>query len=299
MEEPRYKVLLVEDNEDHATLMANFLSRVESVALEVVWVGMLEEAFNQVKNQHFDIVLLDLNLPDSQGLNTFKRFYAAYPEIPVVVTTAVVSEKIGVEAVQLGAQDYLIKGDINPTLLTRAVLYALARHQKDEHLRKLALIDDLSQLYNRRGFTSIFYQSLKLAQRDRKDLLLIMVDMDGLKRINDTHGHPEGDRAIVDTARILKETFRASDLLGRIGGDEFVVLAVQASGDSVQGIRERLQANIDRYNRTNPNFELSLSMGITSFDPHDEVSLDALIRQADEDLYQQKKYKKDTGSLGQ
>jgi diguanylate cyclase (GGDEF)-like protein len=298
MEEPRYKVLLVEDNEDHATLMAKFLSMVESVSLEVEWVDMLEEAFDRVKNQHFDIVLLDLNLPDSNGLNTFKRFYARYPEIPVVVNTSVVSEKIGVEAVQLGAQDYLIKGDINPTLLTRAVLFALARHEKGEHLRKLALIDDLSQLYNRRGFTSIFYQSLKLAKRDRKELLLIMVDMDGLKRINDTYGHPEGDRAIVDAARILKETFRASDLLGRIGGDEFVVLAVQATGESAQGIRERLQGNIDHYNHTNPNFKLSLSLGITSFDPQAEVSLDALIRQADEDLYQQKEIKRDTGSLG-
>jgi len=296
MKTPHYKILLVEDNEEHAALMEKFLSMVESVTLEIIWVDQLKDAFSQIQKDHFDLVLLDLMLPDSGGLNTYKRFLARFPQIPVVVTTAISSEKIGIEAVQMGAQDYLIKGEINHSSMVRAIVYALVRHEKDENLKKLALIDDLSQLYNRRGFTSVFQHCQKQASRDGKLLLLIMVDVDGLKVINDTYGHLEGDRAIADTARILKDTFRGSDLIGRIGGDEYAVLAVQASGESGQGIRERLQVRIDQYNRTNQNFLLSLSMGITLFDPQKEIPIEALLIQADKDLYYHKKYKREKES---
>ena len=196
------------------------------------------------------------------------------------------------------SQDYLIKGDINSNILSRSLVYALIRHEKDENLRQLALVDELTQLYNRRGFLSVFQHYLKIAQRENKDMLLLMVDMDRLKVINDTYGHLEGDRAIADTAGILKETFRSSDLIGRIGGDEFVVLAVQASDKNVRGIEERLQANIDLYNQAAQSFKLSLSVGITSFNPHDDVLFEALLTQADEDLYQKKAQKRKYHSQG-
>jgi diguanylate cyclase (GGDEF)-like protein len=292
MAEPKYKVLLVEDNEDHIYIFQTYLSLVETVSIESVVVPRLEDALQKVKGDHFDIVLLDLMLPDSKGLDTFTKFYQAFPDIPVVVITALSDEEFGVKAVQAGAQDYLIKGDINSNILSRSLVYALIRHEKDENLRQLALVDELTQLYNRRGFLSVFQQYLKIAQRENKDMLLLMVDMDGLKVINDTYGHLEGDRAIADTAGILKETFRSSDLIGRIGGDEFVVLAVQASDKNVRGIKERLQANIDLYNQAAKSFKLSLSVGITSFNPHDDVLFEALLTQADEDLYQKKAQKR-------
>ena len=123
-------------------------------------------------------------------------------------------------------------------------------------------------------------------------LLLFMVDVDGLKTINDTYGHIEGDRAIVDTGRVLKDTFRTSDLIGRIGGDEFIVLAVQASDKNISGIRKRLQDNLDGYNSTNNKFELSLSVGITPFDPQEDVLFEELLEMADLDLYDQKRQKR-------
>ncbi len=292
MAEPKYKVLLVEDNEDHVYIFQTYLSLVETVSLETKVVPRLEEALKLTRENNFDIVLLDLMLPDSKGLDTFNKFYQRSPDIPVVVITALNDENYGIQAVQLGAQDYLIKGDINSNILSRSILYALIRHEKDENLRQLALIDELTQLYNRRGFLSVFQQYLKIAQRDDKNLLLMMVDVDGLKVINDTYGHLEGDRAIVDTARVLQETFRSSDLIGRIGGDEFVILAVQASDKDMKGIRERLQAKIDQYNQSNPDFTLSLSVGITAFYPNDDVLFDELLAQADDDLYDQKRQKR-------
>lgn len=292
MAEPKYKVLLVEDNEDHIYIFQTYLSLVENVCLESVVVPRLDEALNLTGRNNIDIVLLDLMLPDSKGLDTFTKFYQRFPDIPVVVITALNDAESGTKAVQLGAQDYLIKGDINSNLLSRAILYALIRHEKDESLRQLALIDELTQLYNRRGFLSVFQQYLKIARRDDKELLLLMVDVDELKVINDTLGHLGGDRAIVDTARVLNETFRSSDLVGRIGGDEFVVLAVQATDKDVSGLRDRLQVNLDKYNQCNPDFSLSLSVGITAFNPNDEVLIEVLLEQADEDLYDQKRQKR-------
>jgi diguanylate cyclase (GGDEF)-like protein len=298
MAEPKYKVLLVEDNEDHIYIFQTYLSLVENVSIESVVVPRLEDALKQTKEGNFDIVLLDLMLPDSKGLDTFTKFYHRFPDIPVVVITALNDSGYGTQAVQLGAQDYLIKGDINSNLLNRAILYALIRHEKDESLRQLALIDELTQLYNRRGFLSVFHQYLEIARREDKDLLLLMVDVDGLKVINDSLGHLEGDRAIVDTAQVLKETFRSSDLIGRIGGDEFVVLAVQASDKDVIGIRMRLKANTDKYNQCNPDFTLSLSIGIIAFNPKDDVKFEVLLEQADEDLYHHKRQKRKEKSGG-
>ena len=138
MAEPKYKVLLVEDNEDHIYIFQTYLSLVETVSIESVVVPRLEDALQKVKEDHFDIVLLDLMLPDSRGLDTFTKFYQAFPDIPVVVITALSDEEFGIKAVQSGAQDYLIKGDINSNILSRSLVYALIRHEKDENLRQLA-----------------------------------------------------------------------------------------------------------------------------------------------------------------
>jgi two-component system cell cycle response regulator len=298
MGEPCYKILLVEDNEDHVYIFKTFLASDKSISFEPVVAASLDEAINLIRDNHFDLVLLDLMLPDSKGINTFISLHCQFPEIPVVVITSLNDSELGIKAAQLGAQDYLIKGEINSDLLRRAVLFALVRHEKDENLRKQALIDELSQLYNRRGFISVFHQYLKIALREDQNLLLVMVDVDGLKLINDTFGHLEGDRAIIDTGKILKSTFRGSDLVGRIGGDEFVVLAVQASDENAQALRERLQNKIDQYNSTNENFTLSLSVGIKRFDPQIKVSFETLLAQADNDLYDQKRRKRRLKSGG-
>ena len=292
MDKPRYKILLVEDNEDHVFILQSFLSMIDAFSLDPVVVPKLEDAFGQIKSDHFDIVLLDLMLPDCKGMETFNRLHHHFPQVPIVVTTALNDAELGVHAVQQGAQDYLIKGEINNKVLSRSILYALVRHEKGENLRKLALIDELSQVYNRRGFISVYQQYVKIARRDNMTLLLFMVDVDGLKTINDTYGHIEGDRAIVDTGRVLKDTFRTSDLIGRIGGDEFIVLAVQASDKNISGIRKRLQDNLDGYNSTNNKFELSLSVGITPFDPQEDVLFEELLEMADLDLYDQKRQKR-------
>jgi diguanylate cyclase (GGDEF)-like protein/PAS domain S-box-containing protein len=157
-------------------------------------------------------------------------------------------------------------------------------------LRAMALLDELTDLYNRRGFSVLAEQQLKMADRTKTRMLLLFADFDGLKRINDTFGHQEGDRALIETADVLEETFRESDIIARIGGDEFVVLAVETNGASAEVLTARLQENLEARNaREGCRYKLSLSTGLARYDPDHPCSIDDLLAQADRAMYAKKR----------
>jgi diguanylate cyclase (GGDEF)-like protein len=159
----------------------------------------------------------------------------------------------------------------------------------ERELRHLALTDDLTCLYNRRGFFAAATQQLKLARRNFQGMLLLFCDVDNLKQINDRYGHREGDLALVRTADALEEAFRDSDTLARLGGDEFVVLALEASDQNEAVILRRLEKTLKKSNASESRYELSLSVGVARFDPQNAVSLGELMEQADKDMYEQKR----------
>src|SRR5437588_11406175 len=158
----------------------------------------------------------------------------------------------------------------------------------ERELRSLALTDDLTGLYNRRGFLASATQQLKLARRNTKESLLLFCDVDNLKKINDSYGHEEGDLALVRAADVLEQTFRDSDVLARLGGDEFAVLALEASSQYQGVILDRLEANLERSSASESRYRLSLSVGVGRFDPERPVSLRELLDQADQAMYEQK-----------
>jgi diguanylate cyclase (GGDEF)-like protein len=170
-----------------------------------------------------------------------------------------------------------------------AVWCAVKQALLDRELRNLALTDDLTCLYNRRGFFAAATQQLKLAQRNAQNLLLLFCDVNNLKRINDTYGHREGDLALIRTADALEQSFRGSDILSRLGGDEFVVLAWEASNQTQEVLLRRLEKNLKKLNTSEPRYELSLSVGVARFDPQRAISLGELMAQADEAMYEQKR----------
>lgn len=162
-----------------------------------------------------------------------------------------------------------------------------------EKLQAMSLVDELTQLYNRRGFFELAKQQLKIAQRIKNVILLIFIDLDDMKSINDNFGHKAGDLALIDTADILRETFRKSDIIGRIGGDEFSVLAIEAAKGNINTINSRLQESVDKHNATNERpYDLSMSIGIARYYPKSEFTIDDLVTQADEQMYLQKRKKK-------
>jgi diguanylate cyclase (GGDEF)-like protein len=163
-------------------------------------------------------------------------------------------------------------------------------------LQNLSLIDDLTGLYNRRGFLALAEQHLRMIQR-KGGALLIYLDLDDLKLINDTCGHLEGNRALVVTANVLRACFRQSDILARLGGDEFCVLMTDAGQDSPQQVRKRIQQRADFINALSSwNFRLSLSVGIAEVPVAHQPSLDQLLRIADAHMYEEKRSKRLRGS---
>jgi diguanylate cyclase (GGDEF)-like protein len=174
----------------------------------------------------------------------------------------------------------------------------LAREKMEDEIRELLITDHLTDLHNRRGFLSLAEQQLKLSNRTKKRLLLFFIDLDGLKWINDTLGHAEGDAAIVETAIVLRKTFRSSDIIARIGGDEFAVLAVNAEEIDPDVMKNRLQEEIELCNSRDRRYQLSVSVGVSSFDPENPVSIDLLMVRADEQMYNEKRLKHGGGPVG-
>ena len=156
-------------------------------------------------------------------------------------------------------------------------------------LRNLALTDELTGLHNRRGFLALGEQQLKLARRSERGVFLFFADLDGLKQINDSFGHLEGDLALIRTAKVLKETFRESDVIARVGGDEFAILAIEASDQNEATIRNRLQKNLRSCHVGESRYILSLSMGVACFNPRRSTSIRQLMAEADHAMYEQKR----------
>jgi diguanylate cyclase (GGDEF)-like protein len=173
--------------------------------------------------------------------------------------------------------------------LMRAVRGAIRQSLLDKELCSLALTDDLTGLHNRRGFLALAHQQLKHAYRSGQELLLFCADVDNLKNVNDSYGHPEGDLALIHTAEALKRTFRNSDILARFGGDEFCMLAMEATIQNERAIHDRLQESLRRLNSGEQRYALSLSIGVTRFDPRHPATVEQLIAEADQKMYAEKR----------
>jgi diguanylate cyclase (GGDEF)-like protein len=173
-------------------------------------------------------------------------------------------------------------------LLMRAVECAVKQHMLRAEVSNLALTDELTGLYNRRGFLALTERQLKLGRRADREMLLFFIDVDGLKRINDSFGHSEGDLALIRTREVMEKTFRDSDVLARLGGDEFAALAIEAPGHSEATIRGRLRQNLAAVSRKEPRYQLSFSLGAVRFDPRTGSSIGQLMCQADRAMYEHK-----------
>jgi len=287
------KVLLIEDDPGDAGLIRETLAEVRGDRFDLECVERLSTGLERLSIGGIDVILLDLGLPDSLGLDTFIEVHAQAPEVPIVVLTGLDDETLAVKALQKGAQEYLIKENVNSSMLARVLRYSIERHRLLAALRSLSLVDDLTSLYNRRGFFTLAEQHLSLAHRTKRGLLLVYADLDGLKQINDSFGHQEGDLALITVAEILRATFRASDIVARLGGDEFAVLAIETPGASAEILATRLQQNLEAHNTSrNRRYKLSLSVGIARHEPEHPCSIDELLARADVLMYEHKQSKR-------
>lgn len=164
-------------------------------------------------------------------------------------------------------------------------------------LQSLSIKDELTGLFNRRGIFSMVTQHYTIARRLQKTLMLLYIDLDGMKQINDLYGHQEGDNALIDTANILKKTFRDTDIVARIGGDEFAVFGMVLEDRGLDIVTSRINEKLERCvrehaaNSTKP-YKLSLSYGIAFADVKKPFSIDSILSEADQNMYLQKQKKK-------
>lgn len=287
------KVLLVESDQEYFDALQLELAASDAPVVSLEWAGELSRALARLTRGGFDAILLTLDLPDSSGMVTFDRTYAFSPDVPIVVLAEEPDEAEATASVQAGAQDYLVKKEITTSLLVRSLRHAVERHRLFSALRSLSLIDDLTGLYNRRGFSDLGEQYLKLARRSGRGVTMVYVDLDRFKTINDSLGHHVGDRALVKVADILRATFRRSDIIARLGGDEFGVLALEASDERSEFLVERLKERVREFNGTSPEpYQLAISVGMARQEDEPGVRLEDLVAEADSAMYREKHEKR-------
>jgi two-component system cell cycle response regulator len=283
------RVLLVDDDPDDQLLARELLGEIEEGSFEVRCASTYEGALREIRGGAHDVVLLDYRLGGRTGTELLEELAAEHRSAPVIMLTGQGDRAIDLEAMRAGAADYLVKGRIDAPLLERSIRYAMERHRLLAQIRAMSLTDELTGLYNRRGFFSLAEHQLRVADRTKRELALLFADLDGMKWINDQLGHTEGDRALRDTAALLRSTFRDSDIVARLGGDEFVVLAPGVAPAGVEAMARRLGAAVQALN-ADPGrvYTLSLSIGVTTWDPAAPATLDELLARADSLMYHHK-----------
>ncbi len=287
------RVLVIADSERDVRRLNGAVAGRAAAQFDLVHVTQVSDALHRMSDRKFDAVLLDLSLSDGHDLHPLKLLHEQQPDLPIIVLSSVDDEALAMRALKVGAQDSLVKGQVDGHLLVRAIRYAIERQQLHAALREMSLVDPLTLLYNRRGLLALARQLFKVADRMRRRVSHIFVDLDGLKVINDTLGHSVGDQALLETTELLKETFRDSDIIARMGGDEFVVLAMENAGADAELWTARLQENLRARNaRADRRYLLSLSIGIAYYDPDAPRDLDDLLARADRLMYEEKRAKR-------
>lgn len=238
-------ILLVEDNPGDVRLVEELLRAAWVVAGSINHVSSVEDAIGRVAEDVPACILLDLSLPDAQGLGTLERVRDAHPSVPIVVLTGTDDEAQAVQAVQEGAQDYLIKGQVDGHLLGRAIRYAIERKFAEVQLSHQALHDPLTGLANRALLMERLAQALARTERRPSSVAVLFLDIDRFKTINDNFGHEVGDSVLACIGDRLRKALRPEDMASRFGGDEFVVLCEDLEDDRhVVTIAERIGRSI-------------------------------------------------------
>jgi diguanylate cyclase (GGDEF)-like protein len=305
LSQPSLKILLIEDDQEFADLLKLRLGKEKSPPLEISCLPTLRQALTTLESTSWDLILLDLSLPDSSGIQTFISVRSRARHTPIVIMSGLDSDSLAIDAVRRGAEDYLVKGEIDSRLLLRILHHAMDRHRIKEklasvtgrlretnvRLERMALLDPLTELYNRRGLQQVLQRELQLLSREGGKLMILFLDIDDFKKINDSLGHPVGDVLLKETAKKIQDSVRASDHVARIGGDEFILLLPRTPFREGLRLAERLRSTISNTKiviSEKESLRITASFGLTTVPAH-TASVDDLLAISDPFLRQSKK----------
>jgi diguanylate cyclase (GGDEF)-like protein len=285
------KILLIDDDRLQFRLTQQHFKAFRSEAYVLEWSATYEEGLARLLTGEHVACLLDYRLGEQDGLALIREAKARQCRVPIIFLTAESGESVDIEAMNAGALDYLVKGEINPYLLERSLRYALKLAETLEALRQLATHDQLTGLLNRREFDRILLEETERSRRFGHGFALILLDVDHFKSVNDRHGHPTGDEVLKELARRLAEESRAVDRVVRFGGEEFAVIMVEADEAMAMALAERLRAAVASrplaVDAAGAALGRTISGGVAVY-PHDGADGAAIVAAADEALYRAK-----------
>jgi len=300
------KILVAEDDAVSCRVLT---ANLKSWGHEVVVTNNGRDALQALQCAEAPLLaILDWMMPELDGIEVCRRLRSEDTgrSVYVILLTSLNRTENLIKGLEAGADDYLTKpfdrNELRMRVQAGARIVQLQSSLRErvrelelaqEALRNLSLTDDMTGLYNHRGFFNLAEHQLKMNHRSKTKSLLIFADMDGLKEINDTMGHQAGSNAIAAVADILRRTFRNCDIVARLGGDEFAILVPNVTIADAGKIIERLHSNLQLYNdERHHDFQLALSVGAVDIDPMSEVDIREQMGRADEAMYREKGHKK-------
>jgi diguanylate cyclase (GGDEF)-like protein len=288
------KILLVEDNADDAEFLRACLAHYNRSAT-LTRAGLISDAVTALEKERFDVVLLDLNLPDGRGVECVERVREADDLIPIVVLSGQGDEDFAVEILNRGVQDYLVKWEGDGRIILRAIRYAIERKRAEIKLNYLARLDSLTNLPNRFYVRDKLAQVAKRAARRRGTMSLLLLDLDGFKTVNETLGHAAGDALLRAVAERLKASVPEGDLIARLGGDEFAVLLEDVdSPREVEALARKITGVFqEAFQVGERQLSITPSIGITVCPP-DSIDEGTVLKNAESALNQAKQQGKKT-----
>lgn len=281
-------ILLIEDNPGDAVLLVRALKSAIPELCSFHVANSLSDALDQIQKVQFDIALLDRSLPDARNFEGLERIQFFAPNLPVVYMTGDKSETAALESIRRGAQDYLIKDDLDDKKVRHSISYAILRKSTENKLFMQANYDPLTSLCNRAFFENKLQLSLAKQRRHGDLLSVLFLDLNGLKRVNDTYGHDAGDALLIEAASRIKRSVSARDTTARFGGDEFAILLAElVSPHDAEVVASKIVSLF------NEPFEISrhnlvaagVSIGVTIADLEFCGTATDLIRQSDKAMY--------------
>ena len=289
MQKTIIKILLIEDNEGDSRLLKVLLNEAQPGKHVITAAYTAKEGMVCLQGNDFDIVITDLNLPDTDNLNIITYIQEINAEIPIVVLSGQSDEKLALQIVQMGAQDYLIKGQGDGHLISRVIDYSIERKKDIQELSQLANYDSLTGLANRLLFRERLDRALIRADRSKALVALLVIDLDRFKNVNDSLGHDAGDQLLVKVASRLEQCTREGDTIARLGGDEFTIVMedIKSIDDAVKIADKVLYFMKKEFEINSHEIFVTPSIGITIY-PIDDTNASHLFINADSAMYDAK-----------
>ena len=280
-------ILIVDDTVENLDILGELLSKYD-----VVDAISGEDALAIVNDEKIDLILLDIMMPNMDGYEVCQRLKNSVEtkDIPIIFITAKTDEDSIEKAYDVGGIDYVAK-PFKPKELLARVKRELQLQELQAELKLLASTDPMTKLYNRRYFTKMSKHSLDLSKREKKELSLIMIDIDKFKNVNDTYGHKVGDDVIITLSNKLLVDQRKSDIICRYGGEEFVILLPNTSLTGATIVAKKIRKDIELLTITlssNQNLNFTVSLGVSKVDTKNENNIELALKRADDALYRAK-----------